>query len=225
MIAHHFLLGAIPQLPPRPRVIVYIDGFNLYYGAVKGTPRLKWLDLAAFCRRLRPHDDIQRIHYFTAMVDGPTKPNQEEYLKALATTPLVNVVLGKFKEKRVRCKVAACPHPGNKLFRTYEEKRTDVSIALALLDDAYQGLCDHQILVSGDSDLVPGIALVRSRFANMKTTVYVPSTDPIRGAAVELRASAHHNRNLPLALLAPSQFPNRFPDGAGGFLNRPAAWF
>jgi hypothetical protein len=28
--------------------LVYIDGFNLYYGAVKGSP-YKWLDLAALC--------------------------------------------------------------------------------------------------------------------------------------------------------------------------------
>ena len=34
----------------RPQTIVYIDGFNLYYGAVKGT-RHKWLDLEALCRR------------------------------------------------------------------------------------------------------------------------------------------------------------------------------
>ncbi len=34
--------------------IVYIDGFNLYYGAVKGAP-YKWLDLEALCGRLT-HD-------------------------------------------------------------------------------------------------------------------------------------------------------------------------
>ncbi len=217
-------MGANPLRPTRPRLIVYIDGFNLYYGAVRNTPRLKWLDLAKFCRILRPSDDIQRIHYFTAQVDGSTKAHQKEYWKALATTPQVNIVLGKFKKKRVACKVSACVHAGSKLFSTQEEKRTDVSIALAMLDDAYQGLCDHQVLISGDSDLVPAVALVRHRFPAMKTTVYVPSTNPVRGAAVELRASAAINRDLPLNLLAYAQFPNRIPDGAGGFVTRPAAW-
>lgn len=33
------------------KVNVYIDGFNLYYGAVKGTP-YRWLNLAEMCRRL-----------------------------------------------------------------------------------------------------------------------------------------------------------------------------
>ncbi len=49
--------------------IVYIDGFNLYYGAVKDTP-YKWLDLEALCRRLLPKDDIVGIRYFTARISA-----------------------------------------------------------------------------------------------------------------------------------------------------------
>ena len=41
---------AAPAAPiavaPKPRTIIYIDGFNLYYGAVRGTPALKWLNLS-----------------------------------------------------------------------------------------------------------------------------------------------------------------------------------
>jgi hypothetical protein len=58
---------------PKPRTIVYIDGFNLYYGAVKGTP-WKWLDLAKLFTQIRAADEIQCIRYFTAMVNGPSKP-------------------------------------------------------------------------------------------------------------------------------------------------------
>ena len=45
------------------RSIVYIDGFNFYYGAVRGTPH-KWLDLEACFRRLCPDDDLVCVHYF-----------------------------------------------------------------------------------------------------------------------------------------------------------------
>ena len=48
---------------------VYIDGFNLYYGAVKNSP-FKWLDLGALCRRMLPCDTIQSIEYFTAIVSA-----------------------------------------------------------------------------------------------------------------------------------------------------------
>ena len=208
---------------PKNRTIVNIDGFNLYYGAVKGTP-WKWLDLAKFFSLIRPADDIQCIRYFTAMVNGPTKPDQEVYLKALATTPLVELVLGNFKKKRVECKLSACTYVGDRFFNTWEEKRTDVNVAVYMLDDAYQDRCDNFVLVSGDSDLVPPIRMIRHRFPNKRIYVYVPAQHPTRSHAVELRASAHINRNLPLNLLKPAQFPNPLPDGSGGLLNKPAAW-
>lgn len=44
-----------------------------------------------------------------------------------------------------------------------------------MVDDAYQNPCDHLILISGDSDLVPAAAVVRERFPEKKVTVYVPS--------------------------------------------------
>ena len=56
------------------RASIYIDGFNLYYGAVKGTP-YKWLDFkAAFAMLLQPHHRITNIHYFTAQVSGMRLP-------------------------------------------------------------------------------------------------------------------------------------------------------
>jgi len=66
-----FLWKPSPPSRPKPRVIVYIDGFNLYYGAVRATPALKWLDLESYCKHLRPHDEIVSIRYFSALVDGP----------------------------------------------------------------------------------------------------------------------------------------------------------
>ena len=44
------------------RANVYIDGFNLFYGALKGRPSLKWLDLAAFGRSLLlPDQELHRV--------------------------------------------------------------------------------------------------------------------------------------------------------------------
>lgn len=55
---------------------VYIDGFNLYYGAVRGTP-FKWLNVARMCQLLLPDDQIVNIKYFTAMVNPrPRDPDQ-----------------------------------------------------------------------------------------------------------------------------------------------------
>jgi 6-hydroxy-3-succinoylpyridine 3-monooxygenase len=215
---------SLPTKPVGKRVIFYIDGFNLYYGALKDVPPLKWLNLEKFCTLLRPHDEIVKIRYFSALVAGHTKPHQEIYLKALSTTPIVSIILGKFKAKKARCGVLSCSHSGGKWFKVPEEKRTDVNIAIYLLDDAYQDQCDHFIVFSGDSDLVPAVSMVRQRFPTKRITVYVPFRDPERGAAVELRTSAHAHRDLPLFLLAKAQFPDEIQDGAGNTLKRPDDW-
>jgi len=209
---------------PKTRSIVYIDGFNFYYGAVQSTPALKWLDLARYCGYLRPHDDLRAIRYFSAMVTGRTKPNQEAYLRALATTPIVEIVLGKFKKKRVTCDVPLCTWAGDRVYYVPEEKRTDVNIGIFMLDDAYRNACDHLILFSGDSDLVPALNMIKLRFPGKKITVYVPSRNPKRGAAVEIRSAADVNRTLPLNFLGKAQFPEKIPDGSGGFVTRPLDW-
>src|SRR5262245_21083869 len=112
--------------PKKSRSIVYIDGFNFYYGVIKDTSH-KWLDLQKYFKLLRKADDIQAIRYFTALVDGPDRTNQERYLRALTSLPLVQVILGRFKMKRVKCQVG-CSYVGNLWFQIPEEKRTDVNI-------------------------------------------------------------------------------------------------
>jgi hypothetical protein len=60
----------------RMRTYIYIDGFNFYYGAVKGTP-YKWLDFKAlFQKLLSPKHQIQALKYFTALVSGKLDPDQ-----------------------------------------------------------------------------------------------------------------------------------------------------
>lgn len=205
------------------RSIVYIDGFNLYYGAVKDTAH-KWLDIQRMCGRLRPHDEIQFIRYFTALVDGSTRHNQQTYLRALETCPKIQTILGKFKSKRFKCRVTACNHTGPRYYRGTEEKRTDVAIAVMLLDDAYQDKADRFILISGDSDLVPAVNCVKRRFPEKTIIVYIPSRNPMRGAAVELRTAADKHRTLPMELVKRSQFALELPDGQGGTIRKPPSW-
>lgn len=216
--------NSVPGLPsPAPRTVIYIDGFNLYYGALKGT-KFKWLDLVSLFAKIRPHDNIVIIRYFTAMVTGANRVKQETYLSALATTPIVEVVLGRYKNKTVTCAYSPCTHPGKRLFEVPEEKRTDVNIAIYMLDDAYQDIFDQAVVVSGDSDLVPAVRMVRTRFPQKKIFVYVPSNNPVRSYAVELRSAANKSRDLPVNLLQFSQFESQIQDGSGGMIYKPASW-
>jgi hypothetical protein len=205
------------------RTIVYIDGFNFYYGAVRGTP-YKWLDMEKCFLKLRPDDDIRQIWYFTALVDGSKGARQQIYLRALATRPLVQVILGKFKLKQVKCGVMGCKFPGSRIFDLPEEKRTDVNIAIQVLDDAHHDRADKFVIVSGDSDLVPSLEMVKAQWPEKQLIVYVPSRHPLRGAAVELRNAADKHKTFPQALLKVCQFPAELSDGRGGMIHKPNGW-
>ncbi|MDE0625078.1 MAG: hypothetical protein OXH99_01645 [Bryobacterales bacterium] len=85
------------------RTRVYVDGFNLYYGALRGTP-FKWLNVVRLTALLLSRDwAIHRLRYFTARVSGKFDPGapgrQQVYLKALATQPEVKVHYGRFLAK------------------------------------------------------------------------------------------------------------------------------
>ena len=82
------------------RTIVYIDGFNLYYRALRGTPH-EWLDIAAMSRATLPAScQIEAVKYYTAhisgRVDADAPRRQHAYLRAIATLPKVVIHYGNF---------------------------------------------------------------------------------------------------------------------------------
>ena len=85
------------------RTRVYVDGSNLYYGALKGTP-FRWLDPVRLTSLLLPREcAIDRLRYFTARVSGKVDPRaparQRIYMKALGTLPEVQIHYGRFLAK------------------------------------------------------------------------------------------------------------------------------
>ncbi len=117
----------------------YIDGFNLYYLALRGTP-LKWLDLHLLCQVLVPTHQVNRIRYFTTLVHARTRNPQRSirqriYLRGLETIPDLTVHYGHFLDRRI-FRPLVTPIPGYS--RTVEiwdskEKGTDVNLASYLL--------------------------------------------------------------------------------------------
>jgi hypothetical protein len=117
-----------------PRTNVYVDGFNLYYGAAKNTP-FKWVDLSALCAAVLPGIHIGRIRYFTALVNPtPSDPDirqrQEAYIRALETLPNLTVHYGHYLQSTVSMRLAA-PLLGGARYADVlkmEEKGSDVNI-------------------------------------------------------------------------------------------------
>ena len=134
------------QPPAKPaqarpkRSIIYIDGFNLYSGALTGWPLQVAESWSNPIHLLRPGDCIQKVRYFTAGLVGSHAASQDVYLSALATLPLVDIILGRFKAKRIQCLVPSCSLPSPRFFSSFEEKRTDVNIALWMLRELPGGL-------------------------------------------------------------------------------------
>jgi len=186
------------------------------------------LNLQRLFEVLRPNDDLQTVKYFTALVAGPKQQRQLIYLSALETLPKVEIVQGKFKKKRIRCTHPDCPMSGNRYFDSQEEKHTDVNIALHMLDDAYRQKCDNQVLISGDSDLVPAVQHVRTRFPMIRVFVYVPVPDTVHAGqryAMELKRSAHDGKDLPRPLLKIAQFPEVVTNERTGVtVRKPTTW-
>ena len=158
---------------------VYIDGFNLYYGALRKTP-FKWLDLSAFCHRLLPGRTIGRIRYFTARIkplphDQHAPARQVAYLRALSTLSDVTIHYGQFvsREQSWPAVPLTSATPGGppqltRILRT-EEKRSDVNLATILMVDCVDDSFDEVVVVSNDSDLVMPLDYAVQRFG--KTVV------------------------------------------------------
>jgi hypothetical protein len=188
---------------------VYVDGFNLYYGCLKGTS-CKWLDLGALCALLLPACEIRRIRYFTARISGrPDKPGsptrQDAYLRALATRPKVSIHYGKFLQSTVRMPLAAPVPSGPKaveVIRT-EEKGSDVNLATYLLLDAFRNDSDIAVVVSNDSDLCEPIRIVQDEF-EVPVGLLIPHARPSQALRSLKPAFVKQIRRGPLSA---SQFP------------------
>ena len=209
------------------KTIVYIDGFNLYYGSLKGTP-YKWLDLLAMCQRLLPNRSIIMIRYFTALVKSlsqdPQAPvRQRQYLRALQSIHNITFHYGRFVE-RVQMwpeyPLTATPPKLAQILRM-EEKRTDVNLATLLIVDCVDADFDEAVVISNDSDLLLPIEYAASRFGK---TVGVINPQRSGRASRELsQAASWTYRKINRSVLAASQFPDVVATPRGP-VTKPPSW-
>lgn len=203
------------------RVIAYIDGFNLYFGLKsKGWKRYYWLDVVGLSRALlKPGQTLQAAHYFTARIrltgnNHADMQRQADYLDALATSPLLTIHFGHYLPKGRQCR--RC---GN-TWTDYEEKMTDVNIAVQLLADAYDDRFDTALLISADSDLTTPVQQVRARFPAKRVIVAQP---PGRNS-VQLATAATAAFTISETKVRQNQLPAAVTTASGYVLTRPANW-
>jgi uncharacterized LabA/DUF88 family protein len=201
------------------RVCVYVDGFNLYFGLrAKYGRRHLWLDLQALAAiLLRSDQTLEHVTYFTARVrdNSDSEQRQSDYLDALeAHSPLVTVKDGRFQEKTRRCR--GC----GDVWTVFEEKETDVNIAVALLADAVRDRFDTALVVSADSDLCPAVRETKSLFPAKRVIAAFP---PGRRSA-ELRQVVDGFVFIGEDKIRRAQLPERVLTRSGIRLHRPKHW-
>lgn len=208
----------------------YIDGFNLYHRALKDTP-YRWLDLYKVCQSLAPAHEVNRIRYFTALLQPrPGDPQygkrdrQRAYLRALETIPCLSIHLGQFRPRR-KIRPLANSVPGQPQFVEIldsEEKGTDVNLATHLLMDGFDGDYEQALIISNDSDLALPVQMIRERLG-FAVGVVNPNRDQKARAPRELAGAATFQRRLRETTLRNCQFPAQLSDEVGT-ITRPSAW-
>ncbi len=213
------------------RAFVCIDGFNLYYRALKNTPH-KRLDIAALADAAMPTDcAVESVRHYAARVSGRVDPGaparQHAYLRALATPPRVRSTFGNFLVTKKwsglvqppEFRPAFTPPAETSLdvacvWKT-EEKGSDVDLGVHLVRDAARGLFDVAGVLTNDTDLCEPIRITVSEFG-LKVILLSPTGKPATSVA-RLANGVRHIKPY----LGPCRLPDRIIDAKGRVIVKP----
>lgn len=231
----------------KKRTAIYVDGYNLYYGRLRGSD-YKWLDLVALFREiLRVQDgnsSLEAVKLFTAHALAKFSSHgelsvhaQQSYHRALQAkhrdvltitygnhsydksgTLLPSFVDGQAFDRRLQSRVWKI-----------EEKKTDVNLAMELYRDVSKGLFDHVVICSNDSDAEPALEAIREDFPEVIIGVVTPirpanDQQKHRSVSTSLANIAHWTRKHILddeLLLA--QLPDKVPTNKRP-VTKPSHW-
>jgi len=219
--------------PDPVNTIIYVDGYNLFYGCLKHSSG-KWLDIQAllFERVVRVQDPsatLLKIKYFTAPIrakiatHGQDATNaQQAYHRALERLypDTIEVIKGYYSLEKANLLEFVKPPDKSKRISVWrlEEKQTDVNIALEAYRDALRTDVSQQVFVSNDSDIAPVVQAVKEDFAGkVRLGVIFPIRDPRssnghRPGNNSLSRYADWTRgHITDSELAESQLPARIP--------------
>ena len=178
------------------RTGLYIDGLNSYHAIAdfqRSVPqpefpsRLHWLDykkLGAELNRTSVHGlpserELVAVKYFVAIPEHrEIKADfHRRHIRALEHSG-VQIFQGRFKEHPAKC--AACRNT----FRQFQEKESDVNLALEMYHDSMMNLVDVIFLLTTDSDLAAAVKRIQA--LSSRQVAVVPVSFSSRSASKEL---------------------------------------
>ena len=186
---------------------IYIDGYNFYYGCLKGTD-YKWLDLIwLFEKYILPRSgeglavlhEIDGIKYFTAEItikaakDPNSVNDQRAYHQALYlhNKKQLTTIKGTYSVETVLLpKVEVSANGGEKEPKDssrvkvwkLEEKQSDVNVALeAVYDVLTDSSIEQVIFVTNDTDIVPALRKIKEHNDKKeRSTITIGLVVPLR---------------------------------------------
>lgn len=234
------------------RTRIYVDGYNLYYGCLKGTS-LKWLDvLSLFEAHILPSVTAtvagQRLHtvlaplslkFFTAKIlEKVAKASdsvqcQERYHAALKKHQpgRLEIIEGYYSLNSTTARLVDAQNPKaaprdceEATVWKVEEKQSDVNLALHAVTDVLLGGMEQVVIVTNDTDIAPAVEMLK-RHTKAVVGVVVPTTDRERPPNKDLVVLADWVRtHITLAELQAAQLPRVIPDPRRP-VAKPDSWY
>lgn len=151
----------------KDRVIIFIDGSNLYhilrkiYGASKS---LTMFNFGKFIDMLVGNNRLVRTYYYTAPLDRKkdeeTYKKQQKFFEKLKKIPDFSLTLCRMQKERVDGKVI------------YLVKEDDIHLAVDMVKLAFNNAYDNAILVSSDGDFVPAVKAVQEIWKKVENIAF-----------------------------------------------------
>ncbi|MFW6195594.1 MAG: NYN domain-containing protein, partial [Chloroflexota bacterium] len=156
-----------PTNPPdwhRERVMVFIDGSNLYHVLSDVCSRHD-LNFGKFAEKLADGRHLVRTYYYNIR-QGPSESGmpseQEKFLQSLYETPYLEIRMGISKKQ------------GEMMV----EKGVDVFMATDMVAFAFMDLYDTAIMVSGDGDFFPAIQAAKNQGKHIEVAAFEDNLSP-----------------------------------------------
>ena len=205
----HIQNQSVCQEPKTSILRVYIDGFNLYHAidALKDH-KLKWLNqrrlAESFCNQ---GEVLDEVNLFTAVLNW-NAAKQKRHVNYITACKAVGVTVHEANFKKAHKKCVEF----NRTCKFYEEKQTDVSIAVKMISDAFNNRFDRAILITADSDQIPTIKYIKGVLGKFVSVRFPPG----RGqSARELGAETGDFREITKGRLASCLLPRTVLDVTG----------
>ena len=217
------------------RTIVYVDGYNLYYGLLRKS-KLKWLDLFSLFQDhvLDQNAELVEVRYYTAPVlgrmsdDDESPQRQRRYLQALRKThpSKLTIVEGRIMAstpfQRLVSPIPEAPHLSKVQVYDFNEKKTDVNLAADMIAGAWTQAYEQAVLCSNDSDLEGAFATIRKHHPHIRLGLVAPiSGTDHRRISKDLSQYADWAKILSPVHLANAQLPDHITSSP---LRKPETW-